>query len=69
MAERPAPGSAHQAYTVEHIGHYARRNVRDGVPMCHCHLDPMVEVTDNQWMCATSVAILAWITARLEGTT
>jgi hypothetical protein len=31
--------------------HWVSVNVRDGVPCCPCHDEPMTKVDDEQWRC------------------
>lgn len=42
---------------VTRASHWVQVNVRDGVPCCPCHDEPMTNTGDNEWRCELGLAL------------
>lgn len=47
------------------VTHWVSVNVRDGVPCCPCHDEPMTQVADNEWRCQLGLALERLLTEQL----
>lgn len=45
------------AITVTKASHWVQVNVRDGVPYCPCHDEPMTQIGDDEWRCELGLAL------------
>lgn len=43
--------------TVTKVSHWVQVNVRDDVPCCPCHDEPMTKIGEDEWRCELGLAL------------